>query len=62
MTHTRTTPLRPLHDRVPKRGDRILFDKYSGSEVKLNGEEFLIMKEEDVLGILGVPGKDGHRA
>jgi chaperonin GroES len=36
-----------------KQGDRILFGKYSGSEVKLDGEEFLIMKEEDVLGILG---------
>ncbi len=36
-----------------KRGDRILFGKYSGSEVKLDGEEYLIMKEEDVLGILG---------
>jgi chaperonin GroES len=31
----------------------VLFGKYSGSEVKLNGEELLIMKEEDVLGILG---------
>ena len=36
-----------------KTGDRILFGKYSGSEVKLDGEEHLIMKEEDVLGILG---------
>jgi len=36
-----------------KAGDRVLFGKYSGSEVKLNGEELLIMKEEDVLGILG---------
>jgi chaperonin GroES len=35
-----------------KMGDRILFGKYSGSEVKLNGKEYLIMKEEDVLGIL----------
>lgn len=35
-----------------KQGDRILFGKYSGSEVKLDGEEYLIMKEEDVLGIL----------
>ena len=35
-----------------KAGDRILFGKYSGSEVKLNGKEYLIMKEEDVLGIL----------
>jgi chaperonin GroES len=36
-----------------KEGDRILFGKYSGSEVRLDGEEYLIMKEEDVLGILG---------
>ena len=36
-----------------KAGDRILFGKYSGSEVKLDGEEYLIMKEEDVLDILG---------
>ena len=35
-----------------KEGDRILFGKYSGSEVKLDGQEYLIMKEEDVLGIL----------
>jgi chaperonin GroES len=35
-----------------KAGDRILFGKYSGSEVKLNGKEYLIMREEDVLGIL----------
>jgi chaperonin GroES len=36
-----------------KSGDRILFGKYSGSEVKLDGQEYLIMKEEDVLGVLG---------
>jgi chaperonin GroES len=36
-----------------KQGDRILFAKYSGSEVKLDGEEYLIMKEEDVLGVVG---------
>jgi chaperonin GroES len=36
-----------------KPGDRILFGKYSGSEVMLEGEEYLVMKEEDVLGILG---------
>jgi chaperonin GroES len=36
-----------------KEGDRILFGKYSGSEVKLGGQEYLIMKEEDVLGIVG---------
>ena len=36
-----------------KEGDRILFGKYSGSEVQLGGKEYLIMKEEDVLGIVG---------
>jgi len=36
-----------------KEGDRILFGKYSGSEVTLGGQEYLIMKEEDVLGVLG---------
>ena len=36
-----------------KAGDRILFGKWSGSEVRLNGEDLLIMKERDVLGILG---------
>jgi chaperonin GroES len=35
-----------------KAGDRVLFGKYSGSEVTLDGEEYLIMKEDDVLGIL----------
>jgi chaperonin GroES len=35
-----------------KKGDRILFGKYSGSEVKLDGQEFLIMREDDILGIL----------
>jgi chaperonin GroES len=36
-----------------KTGDRVLFGKYSGSEVTLEGEEYVIMKEEDLLGILG---------
>jgi|SRR5579871_1129880 len=35
-----------------KEGDRILFAKYAGSEIKLDGEEFLIMREDEVLGIL----------
>ena len=35
-----------------KAGDRVLFGKYAGSEVTLDGQEYLIMKEEDVLGIL----------
>ena len=42
-------------DAVPlivKEGDRVLFSKYSGTEVKIEGEELLIMREDDVLGIL----------
>jgi chaperonin GroES len=35
-----------------KAGDRILFGKYSGTEVKLDGEEHLILREEDILGII----------
>ncbi|RJQ70926.1 MAG: co-chaperone GroES [Desulfobacteraceae bacterium] len=42
--------------RVPleiKQGDRILFGKYAGTEVKIEGEEYLIMREDDVLGVIG---------
>lgn len=35
-----------------KKGDKILFGKYSGSEIKLDGEELLIMREDEVLGVL----------
>jgi len=35
-----------------KKGDQILFGKYSGTEVKVEGEEYLIMREEDVLGVI----------
>jgi len=35
-----------------KAGDKILFGKYSGSEVKLGGEEYLIMREDDILGVI----------
>jgi chaperonin GroES len=41
--------------RIPldvKNGDRILFGKYSGAEVKIEGEEYLIMREDDVLGVI----------
>jgi chaperonin GroES len=37
-----------------KAGDRILFGKWSGTEVKLNGEDLLIMKESDIMGIITV--------
>ena len=35
-----------------KTGDRVLFGKYAGTEIKIDGEEFLILREEEVLGIL----------
>ena len=35
-----------------KAGDRVLFGKYSGTEIKLDGEEHLIMREEDILGVI----------
>lgn len=36
-----------------KAGDKVLFGKWSGTEVKLNGQDLLIMKESDIMGILG---------
>ena len=36
-----------------KKGDRILFGKWSGTEVKIDGTEYLIMKESDIMGIVG---------
>src|SRR6185369_2902079 len=41
-----------LHPLDVKAGDRVLFGKWSGSEVKLDGEELMIMKESDIMGIL----------
>jgi len=41
--------LRPLE---VKKGDRVLFGKWSGSEIKVSGEELLIMKESDIMGII----------
>ena len=43
-----------------KAGDRVLFGKWSGSEVKIDGEELLIMKESDILGV--IEGKASVRA
>jgi chaperonin GroES len=42
-------------ERLPldvKEGDRVLFGKYSGTEIKLDGEEFLILREDDILGVI----------
>lgn len=41
---------RPLEVKV---GDRVLFSKYSGTEVKIGGEERLILREDDILGVMG---------
>ena len=40
-----------------KAGDRILFGKYSGSDIKMDGEEYMIMREDEVLGVLEGAGK-----
>ncbi|MEP6704442.1 MAG: co-chaperone GroES [Acidobacteriota bacterium] len=39
-----------------KAGDRVLFGKYSGSEIKLDGDEFIIMREDEILGIISRAG------
>ncbi len=41
--------LRPLD---VKKGDRVLFGKYAGTEIKIDGDDFLMMREEDILGVL----------
>jgi chaperonin GroES len=45
-----------------KEGDRILFGKWSGTEVKLDGEELLIMKESDIMGIIEQTGATKKKA
>ena len=44
-----------------KEGDRVLFGKYSGSDIKIDGEEFLILKEEEIFGILSGSAKPAER-
>jgi len=41
--------VRPLDVKV---GDKVLFGKYSGTEIKIDGEEFLVMREEDIMGVI----------
>ena len=43
-----------------KEGDRVLFGKYSGSEIKIDGEEFLIMREDEILGIIERAGANAN--
>ena len=45
-----------------KQGDRVLFGKWSGTEVKIDGEELLIMKESDVMGVIESPAKSSKKA
>ena len=45
-----------------KAGDRVLFGKWSGTEVKLDGEELLIMKESDIMGIIEAPAASAKAA
>ena len=45
-----------------KKGDKILFGKWSGSEIKLDGEELLIMKESDVMGVIEGGAKPARKA
>jgi chaperonin GroES len=45
-----------------KAGDRVLFGKWSGTEVKIDGEELLIMKESDIMGIVEAPAKSSRKA
>lgn len=44
-----------------KEGDRVLFGKYAGSEIKIDGEELLILKEEEVFGILSGSAKSAEK-
>ena len=45
-----------------KAGDRVLFGKWSGTEVKIDGEDLLIMKESDILGIIEAPAAPKKKA
>jgi chaperonin GroES len=44
-----------------KEGDRVLFGKWSGTEVKIDGEDLLIMKESDILGVIEVGAAEGGK-
>ncbi|MGR8953249.1 MAG: co-chaperone GroES [Gammaproteobacteria bacterium] len=48
--HLDNGEIRPLEVKV---GDKVLFGKYSGNEVKIDGEELIVMREDDIMGVLG---------
>ena len=50
--HGKRTDDGECHELEVKKGDRVLFGKYAGTEVKIDGEEHLILREDDILGIV----------
>ena len=52
----------PDADRRSRSGDRVLFGKWSGTEVKLDGVDYLIMKESDIMGVLDRVGPPSKKA
>ncbi len=51
-----------IHPLDVKAGDRILFGKYSGNEIKLDGEDYIIMREDEVLGVMDAAPKTQKQA
>ena len=51
-----------IHPLDVKAGDRILFGKWSGTEIKLDGEELMIIKESDIMGVIEKPARSGRKA
>jgi chaperonin GroES len=51
-----------IHPLDVKAGDRVLFGKWSGTEIKLDGEELMIMKESDIMGVLEKSARSGRKA
>src|SRR5262249_25950046 len=51
-----------LHALDVKEGDRVLFGKYSGNEVRIDDEELIIMREEEILGVLSGAAKSAEKA
>ncbi len=51
-----------IHPLDVKAGDRILFGKYSGTEVKIDGEELIIMRESDIMGVIEGTAKKRKKA
>ena len=53
----RAIPTGQLHPLDVKTGDRVLFGKWAGSEIKLDGKELTIVKESDIMGVLDQPAR-----